>query len=312
MAEIAEVEVKTIEEAQTSSIQSLARTRGGETHMSMLLWMATAGQLIAPWWSRRRDMDLRRFWMSSDHLSSAIYTTIAKLTAVPFRVEPRDPAVRSQRMQAELFQQMLYEGSEFGMGWMELWSKALLDIFTQDNGMFIEVIGEGKKTGPIVGPVLGLAHLDAAYCTRTGSPEFPVYYQDPDGTVYRLHRSRVLYASQLPTPLVEMYGIGFSAVSRCVNNAQHLIDISTYEQEKLGSRPKRQILITKGGLDPEEVDLAFRQANSTMDSENLTRYSKAVLLGNADIPDADLSVIDMASAPDGFDKESSITLGMFR
>jgi hypothetical protein len=47
------------------------------------------------------------------------------------------------------------------------------------------------------------------------------------------------------------------AISRVIHSAQALTDYLIYKQEKIGSRPRRAVGITKGGLDPEEVVEAF-------------------------------------------------------
>ena len=147
-------------------------------------------------------------------------------------------------------------------------------------------------------------------CTRTGDPEFPIIYQDTDGKRYKMHYTRVAFSSQMPSPSATMNGVGFCAVSRCINIAQNILDILVYKQEKLGSRPQRSIMVTSGGLDPDVVRSAFIQAESQMQAQQLRRYSKTVVIGHEDMPDAKLDLIDLASLPDGFDERESIILGM--
>jgi hypothetical protein len=47
-----------------------------------------------------------------------------------------------------------------------------------------------------------------------------------------------------------------------------------------------------------------------MDNQGLSRYSKIVLAGLSTLPEADLKMFNLAELPDGFDEETSITLGM--
>ena len=108
-----------------------------------------------------------------------------------------------------------------------------------------------------------------------------------------------------------MYRVGFCWTSRIAEVAQNLIDIATYKQEKMGSRPQRAIMVTKGGLDPEDVESSFMAAQLAMDNQSLSRFAKIVVMGNRDSPEADLSMIDLASLPEGFDEQQSITLAMF-
>ena len=304
------ITTKDVEQMQAQSIQARARDEGAG-RMPLLMFLARAGQTIPAWWSKERDRELDRFWKNSDHVGGAFFTLSSKLTSVPFRIEARDPNVASHRKLAEEYQDLLEAGSEFGLGWQELIVPFLLDLWSQDNGAFLEVIGGGPKSGPVKGLPVGLAHLDSYRCHRTGSLEFPVQYEDYDGKLYKLHRSRVLYRSQMPSARAEMYKVGFCWLSRCINAAQGLIDDLTYKQEKIGSRPKRGIIVTKGGLDPDDMRSAFEQADIMMDSQGLSKFSKFVTVGANYLPDAALDILDLASLPDGFDYETDVTLAMY-
>lgn len=206
---------KAVEDAVKKSIQSRAHDDaniglGGIGGIGGLLtYMFRAGELVNPWWSSQRDIDLRRFVKSSDHLSGAVALLTSKVVNVPVHVEPRDFSLKTHVKQADEFTRVLMEESEFGQGWQTLGSKILEDWFTTDNGLFMEVIGDGKKDGPIVGPALGLAALDSTKIVRKKNPEYPIAYIDEDGAQYKLHYTRVAYASDQPSNIVEMRGVGF-------------------------------------------------------------------------------------------------------
>lgn len=275
----------------------------------LLMWLSSATDLIPPWWSKRRDIELRSFWKSVDYLSGAIYTLESRMTTIPFKVMAKDISIEAHVKQAAKFQEILRDGSEFGKGWGTFFGKWIEDILTQDNGAFAEIIGPGEVNGPLMGTPLSMANLDSGKCVRTSDPEFPVIYQDKKGK-YQLHHTRVALTSLMPSPMEEMHDVGFCGVSRCINTAQHLLDILVYKQEKLGSRPQRGIMVARGGLDPDNIKAAFKLANETMDNEILSRYSKFVLVGSSSAVDAGIDVIDLSSLPDGFDEQTSVTLGM--
>lgn len=304
-----------LESLAENSIQQRAGGNGdaaaGTIGYSLLRWFAPSGETVPPWWSPDRDRRLRQMSKASDHYSGAQNTIVTKIAAIPFRVEPRDPSVKAHRRQAEDYTIRLYEGSEYGEGYDAWINRILSDWSNQDNGFFSEVIGDGKKDGPIEGPALGLAALDASRCQRTGDPQFPVVYRDTDGRAYKLHRTRVIYRASSPSNAAEMNGVGFCPLSRAVNNVQHLVDIATYEQEKLGSRPKRAILLLGGGLQTTDLQSAMRLTGDTIDGQGLARYSKMVAMGSADIADPSIELIDLMSVPDGFDKQTSTTLGVY-
>jgi len=278
--------------------------------VSLLMMMAKTNDIVSPWWSRKRDMDLRAFVKGSDHVSGAVYNMAAKMTAIPVKIEARDKSIKSHVELAERMTDVLINGSQFGEGWAAFYSRMVEDLFTQDNGAFAEVIGPGDPAGPLSGLPYSVAHLDSSRCTRTGNAEYPVIYEDVSGRLYKLHWTRVIMMSQMPSTDARMNGVGYSAVSRVLNASQNLVDIAVYKQEKLGSRPQRQMMITGGGLDPEDIIAAVQLAENTMRQRGFQRFSKTIVAGNRNIPDPKLETVDMASVPDGFDEKESTTLAM--
>lgn len=307
MTEISSV----IERSRNLTIQDRATSTDVSGSMVMVVpWIANIGNIIAPWWSTTRDRQLRDFWKRSDHLAGAVYTMTAKMTAIPNKVVAKDMSVKTHVEEANVLTDVLQGAVEYGKGWSEFYAKFVEELLTQDNGVFAEVIGLGNPVGPVIGRAVSVAHLDSFRCTRTGSAIYPVVYHDTDGKRYKLHYSRVMFTSQMTSPIADMFGIGFCAVSRAINVAQTLVDILIYKQEKLGSRPLRELLITKGGLDPNDLREAFYIAEGQMDAQGLSRYSKVIIGGSATMPEADVIRVPLADLPDGFDERTAIELGM--
>jgi hypothetical protein len=293
---------------QTQVTEDPLTQRSASVHI--LSWLTQGGSLIPGWWSKSRDYELRKLWKTNDHLAGAMYTFQAKMTAIPFRIVPKDPSNREHVDQAEEYLHLIKDGAQWGKGWQSFCAPFIEDLSGQDNGAFAEIIGPGNPVGPLMGRPTTIAHLDSQRCTRTSNPIFPVLYQDKYGDEFKLHYTRVIEISQMPSASLQMNGVGFCSISRAVNIAQTLLDILTYKQEKLGSRPARTLGITRGGLDPEDVKTAFATAETEMDALGLKRYSKFVLAGSNTIPEAGIDLLDLASLPDGFDEETSILLGM--
>lgn len=298
-----------VEEAQRTTIESHDRKEpyGG---ISPVLWMVRAGQMIPPWWSKSRDIQLRRFVKTSDHLAGAFYNMIAKMKAIPFKVVAKDPAIRDDVKLAEDYTKLLKETAQLGAGWGAFYSRFVDDLLNTDNGTFAEIIGTGRVDGPIIGRPISIRHLDSFRCQRTGNAEFPVIYTNTDGKMYKLHYTRVMFDSQMSSPITEMNGVGFCAASRCINVAQNLVDITLFKQEKLGSRPHRAIVVPTGGLDPTDIQEAFALAESSLDAQGLARYSKVVITGSSTLPEAGLNIYELSSLPDGFNEETSTIMAM--
>ena len=93
-------EIKSIEAAQAQSIQERTSRSELSSGIAVLHLLASGAGIVPAWWSPSRDAALDKFWKLSNHLSGAYYTLASKLTAVPFRVEPRDASVKGWRRQA--------------------------------------------------------------------------------------------------------------------------------------------------------------------------------------------------------------------
>ncbi len=298
-----------LQQIADESIQPRAR---GETEVTGLsfLFALRGGGTVAPWWVPRRDKDLRSFVIASDQLKGAIYNFISRLASIPFRIIPEDKTVATHVRQAKEWQHRLEFTPELFAGYRTLIQKILADYLEADNGMFIEIVAPGPKDTPIVGEVTTVNALDSTRCVRTNNPEFPVIYEAPRGGRFKLHRSRVAFASQLPSADEEMNGVGICAVSRCLDAAQNLLDMDVFRQEKLGSRPGRAVIIASGGLSPKIVGSAIEASISASDARGLTRYSLMPIVGSPNLPDGALTIVDLASLPDGFKFKEATDIGM--
>ena len=290
-----------------------------DSGVGVLPLLVKAGELIPPYWSRARDLSLSQFALKVDHVSSAFSMFISKTATIPLRVLPRDTSIKAHVKQADDLTANLNEMSDWGKGWVASFApKMIFSFITQDNGMFAEIIGDGPADKQRRG-FYGIRFLDPSLCQRTSNPEYPVIFWDigigGTGLRYKMHHTRVMLASSLPQVYTRLNGLGFCAMSRMINTAQHLLDISTMEQEELGSRPKRRMIVGEQGITAQEIVTAFQQADMQMDNQGLTRYSKSVVVASTTKPTSNnpikLNVLDLYNALAGEDKERSITLGMF-
>lgn len=276
---------------------------------------------ILPWWSRKRDEFLFETMIRSDMLSSAIFVTSARLFSVPFNIIPKEKDNRHNREIAKWSDMLLKDSWESEM------FRAIIDWQTQDNGMFLEIMGGGDPSGPIEPTLvpgtstylygLGMRHLDSQRATRTGDPEYPVRYRAKDarGRVreFKLHHSRVLFDSQMPSPREDKKGVGMSGVSRTISHVIHLQDIDILKEEWLGSRPVSEIIFGKG-MSAGQIEVAFTKADEKANAESLHRFAKIVFMGIDGNPElvraAGLERIALKRLPEGYDEEKAVTVAI--
>lgn len=275
----------------------------------VLQWIGANGNQCPAYWSTARDIWLRSFYLRSDYLKIATRTFVQKAYATPLTIAPRDYTVKAHVAMAAQIHGDLMRNSGLLRGFLSEFSKFATDYVTQDNGAFCLVMGPGKADGPITGQVGGIMHLDSQRCTRTGHPEFPVVYTHTDGRRYRLHFTRIILMSSMPSANADLFDVGVCSVSSCLDSAQDMLDVATYNSEKMGSRPARQILYAKTGATLKQLSDAAQHANVKMDAQQLSHFARTMLLAPASPGGVlDLGVLDLLKAPDGFDRQMATIL----
>lgn len=318
-----------IQEVKRSSVQ-IREERFGPT--SIYQFVQKAYNELPAWWSPSRDRYFREFWPTEPFLASAIYSISARNAAYEYSLRgPKNDVEYSQNLLAQ---------ADFGNGWQSFVTKLSIDLLTQDNGGFIEVIRpararvdnellpavkrhneyesywvaiKGDKEIPLFNESvqdspydlpIGVAHIDSGRATRTGDPEYPAIYTDLHGIQHKMKWWQVITLEDMPSPIESMNNVGYSALSRVFQTAQILKSISTYKEEKVSGRFNRAIHLTN--VDPEAINDAIAQSNERNDNLGLLRYSQPVVAATLN-PDATPAVvtIDLASVPDGFDEKST-------
>jgi hypothetical protein len=265
-----------------------------------VLWYATTADTIPAWGTTpaARDKALREFWPTEPMFASALFSVISRYASFGWRLTGDAKRTIAQ------YEQMLHS-VERGQGWEQMVTKFLIDYLTQDNGAFLEVVRfEDSPTSPVV----TLNHLDSNRCIRTGRTDVPVIYVDRHGLWHDLKWYQVIYKSEFPSPVENMRGMGYSALTRCLRAAQIMYDISVYKREKVSGRFTRAIWLVSGVTTKSINDvMATHQANA--DGQNLLRYLQPAVLGSLD-PTAKVAAekIELASLPDGYDESKSFQL----
>lgn len=271
--------------------------------------LVSARSDIPAWWSQERDEKLLDFARGNDYIQLALTALEEFATTTEWRFVARDSTIRSHVEQAASLTREVKANADFGKGYATWVSRFVQSYTGQDNGSFTEVIGRGRKSGPLIGTPINVASLDSRRCTRTSNPIYPVVYMDDGGSRRKLHYTRVMCPAQMPSSTLEMNGVGYCAVSRCLNTAQVLGDILTYKQEKMGSRPMRAILVAEG-IDLRELQDTLAMDDSIMDAAGFTRYSRVPAIASKH-KKITITLVPLSQLPDGFNEEVSTSLGVY-
>lgn len=277
----------------------------GPLYSILNIIMQTTHDEIIPWsiWPMLRDRQLRKLWRSETIMSGALYAMAGRVSALPWQI-----TTPQTRIQARY--QSLIANSDFGEGARSLFSKTVLDMLSTDNGAFWELLGAGAPDKPLVGPVLGVAHIDSNLIWRTHDSEIPAIYINPyTGRYHGIHRSRIVRMSSMPQPEELARGVGFCSVSRVERWLKIAYAEANYKDEKISGRFKRG-LIYGSGATTKQFDAAIGAANAADNAAGLTAFSNIPVLLTMQ-PDLKLNTLDLAKLPDGFDFEKEITLYVY-
>ena len=261
-----------------------------------IFWIGQVADSFIPWGQspKQRDQQLRTFMATEPLFMSALGSVAARNAGFSWKLSGPEESVGAA-------QDMLVK-SNFGGGWQQLMVQITLDLCTQDNGAFIELIrARDSETAEVV----NIAHLDARRCWPTGDPEIPVLYNDRIGAWHALKWYQVVQLLEIPAP-VELANVGplfklqYCVLSRLLRAAQIMRDVEVYHQEKVAGRHENEVVLVKG-VTAEKVQNAITINRSVADSEGYQRFIRSPIVGSSD-PEADVGhdVIQLAKLPEGF------------
>ncbi len=271
--------------------------------LSALLLDSPNNELPA-WWSMRRDQELRKYYKRDGLLASTVYSMQAIVAGTGWTVEGDSDRRVSQA-------RLLLDNAEFGQGVGDLMKAAGEDWLVQDNGMMIEIVGDGLPHTPLTSPPIAVAHLDAGRCWRSGDPEHPIWYlSERNNKWQRLHWTRCFYAAANPSSMEIARGLGFCAVSRIAELSAAMQNFIRYRKEKSSGRYTRGMIISN--LSKHHFQSAFDAADELGDNAGNVRYSPLPIVA-ANNPNFDpvAFLLELASLPDGFDWQTEITVYMY-
>ncbi len=275
------------DDARQNSVQSRGRNLLGNAYpdsslLSNLFFRQRTETDIAPYGYLQRDLQMRRMWplKGNSIIQAATSIQVQKVQNNEYAIEGPSRTVKQA--------QGIIKDADLGNGWDTFVSKWTQDFLTQDNGAFIEVIwDDGSEDDYILeepaagAKIVGIAHLDAFRCRRTGDPEHPIVYQSLTGQLHRMHRTRVIATSDMPNPNERLFGRGFCAMSRTLAIAEAVIRYEAYRSELLDDVPPLGLLVLQN-INKAVWDLQEKGFQSERLANEQFFFSNILKLFNAD------------------------------
>ena len=231
--------------------------------------------------------DMNTMW------KGAIAGIIKKLISTPYEI-------RSPKAYGTYWQRMLMD-ADLGNGWEVFLSKLIMDYMRYDAGAFIELIGAGDPTEPLLTAPVAIANLDSLRCWLTGDDEYPVWYYSADGKCYKLHYTRVVQLVDTPESDETKRGYGYCSLSRAVATVTKDILMNRYIVQSLDDNPKPGFVVF-GNIGDKHVQTAINQWENERATISGGVWGRTVrLYGLDDSQKPTVDFIPMADPPIGFD-----------
>lgn len=292
------------QEALDASVVATPGTNAGgqAADLSYLMWLGGVADGIFQWGTapKARDRQLREFFPKESYLLGALGTVAARNAGFSWTLEGPDRTVKRS-------QDMLLNAN-YGKGWDSFIEETTMDLNTQDCGAFVELIRMGGESATETSPVIGIGHLDSARCFQTGNPQEPVYYRDIQNKWHALKWYQVCPLYEMPSGIENaiggvLYQLQYSAVTRALQNAQVIRNVTIYEDEKTGGNFLKGLWLVTGFAQA-AINDAIAKQSLAVDNQGLIRYKQPAVVSSP-IPGAkvDAKLLELASLPDHFDKD---------
>lgn len=263
----------------------------------LLFMVNTFSDEIAAWGQQwqLRDRQLRSFITHEPIFASALGIICSRNSGFKWSLDGPQRIVNQY--------QYILETANMGRGWMDLIVRTCIDLYSQDNGAFWEIVRANDSESA---PFIGINHLDAARCKHTGNRDYPVVYQNRLGKLIKLPWYNVIELSEMPAPIegyLGVFGLQYSALSRLLRKAQTTRNMDTYDYEKTSGRNTQAIHMVKG-ITSQQLQDAINEAKAAADGAGLIRYMNPVLVGTLD-PKADVGhdTIEILAKPTDYNSE---------
>lgn len=234
---------------------------------------------------KQRDAQLRAFITQENIFASALGIICSRNSGFSWTLDgPFKTVARVQEILEE--------------NWHDRMVKTSIDLYTQDNGAFWEIVREER--GNPASPVIAINHLDAARCWHTGNRFAPVIYMDRDANYHLLEWYEVIEFAEMPAAVEGLYGLQYCALTRLLRKAQTTRNMDIFDYEKTGGRNTRAIHMVKG-ITSQQLTDAINEAKAAADGQGLMRYMNPVVVGTLD-PKADVGhdTIELTSMPSDY------------
>ena len=244
----------------------------------------------------KRDKWLRDVWRLEPHLAGVV-------NAVTLIDSNRGWELVGGRNQAACYTDILHAADE--TGWRMFMRKSALSYWCTDMGAVTELGREGKG-----GPLRALWHVDSARCRLTGLVKSPLEYYPSNGGVQSWGPADYFRIASLPSDDEAFRGLGYCAISRCLETVRLLYAVMLHDQEQVAARAPKGLLLLQG-ISEEQWKTSLQARDEALNALDRRYYGGVQVLASAGIDQIDAKLVALSQLPANFDAKAFVDSCMY-
>ena len=289
-----------IERAMEESFSKQSRLKSGSDATgnflcSVMRWVEGANLVEPEYGNRDRDAWLLDFVQREPHLSGVV-SSVVSIDA------NRSWYLTGGRNQVKRYTDILHNFDD-GDGWRESIGVSSNAFWGTDIGSHTELGRDG-----VGGPLRALYTMDPTLCELTGNREFPLKFRDPSGT-QQWSKDDFFRVASMPSVRNKHNGLGFCAVSRCLELAKLMVAVYQHDNEMLLARAPRGLLLLQG-IGEEQWTTALQARDATLTGLGRELFDLIMVLASDGMQQADAKLIALSQLPANFDIQVTTNLLM--
>lgn len=208
------------------------------------------------------------------------------------------------RNQVARYTKVLHDADN-GEGWRYYAGWQAASYYQTRMGFVTEVGKEGTA-----GPLRALWSVDPTRCQLTGNADKPMKYFPRSGGQQQWLPGEYFRNASMVSTAEEDLGLGFPAVARCLYLAEILVAVYEHDEEMLGARAPRGLLLLNG-ISQEAWDDAMASREENLDNLERKYYGGVAVLASQGANEVQATLMALSQLPKDFDAKKFTDLAMY-
>jgi hypothetical protein len=161
----------------------------------------------------------------------------------------------------------------------------------------------------IDGPMRAMYSMDPARCVLSGDISHPLTYYPPQGRLAKMREDDYMRVSSMPSTDERFKGLGYCAVSRCLELAKTMIAIYECNNEQLGAKAPTGLLLLNGISQKMWID-AMSARDVDLEGKDAQYFSSVAVLASA-AATVEAKLVALRNLPAQFDMREWMDMLMY-